>query len=456
MNRPYVHRGRQIPGVFQRCAKDCPQSGCKKAHKWMYYIELPADASGKRKRPSKGGYPTGKDALEARDAVLAEHRDGLLPQDGKITVAKWLRDWLVNQEEVRGLRDGTVVDYRRHIESYWIPAIGHLKLVDLRPQHVTTTLRAIRVDRDKAIKAAKALKAGYAEEAAIADEKRKAAGRKRPVKPKKVIVPRPFSASTALRVHSTLRNALNAAVRAQELSRNVATLAELPRESRRRVRPWSPEQLGAWLDAIADERLYPLFHLAAFTGMRRGELCGLSWDDVDLDAGLVTIAWQITDLNYRKARAAEKQGKPTTYRVRPKTADSEDRTIDVDAATIAALRTWRRQQVKERLALGRAYRNADNLVFTREDGSPLAPQLAYTTFKRLTRRLGLPEVPLHHLRHGAASLHIEAGVDIAVISKRLGHSRISLTSDTYGHLIGTVGKTAAEATAAVVPRRQVG
>ncbi|NLU77971.1 site-specific integrase [Micromonospora sp. HNM0581] len=186
------------------------------------------------------------------------------------------------------------------------------------------------------------------------------------------------------------------------------------------MKPWSPEQLGAWLDAIGGERLYPLFHLAAFTGMRRGELCGLSWDDVDLDAGLVTIAWQITDLNYRKARAAEKQSKPLPYRVRPKTVDGEDRTIDVDVATIAVLRAWRRQQVKERLALGRAYRDTDNLAFTREDGSPLDPQLAYTTFKRLTRRMGLPEVPLHHLRHGAASLHIEAGVDIAVISKRLG------------------------------------
>lgn len=254
MNRPYVHRGRPIPGVFQRCAKDCPPSGCKKGHKWGYDLDLPADATGNRKRKTKSGYPTGKDALDARDAVLAAHRDGLLPQDGKITVATWLRDWLVSQQEVRGLRDGTVVDYRRHIESYWIPSIGHLKLTDLRPQHVTNTLRTIRTDRDKAIKAAKELKARYAEVAAIADERRKAAGRKRPVKPKKVIVPRPFSASTALRVHSTLRSALNAAVRAQEIPRNVATLAELPRESKRRVKPWSPEQLGAWLDAIANER----------------------------------------------------------------------------------------------------------------------------------------------------------------------------------------------------------
>ena len=456
MHRPYVHRGRTIPGVYQRCAKKCPASGCKVGHRWEYVVELAMNANGERRQKVKGGFRTGTEAFTARAALIKQHRDGLLPEDGKMTVATWLQDWLINQEEVRGLRDGTLVDYRRHVESYWIPAIGHLKLTDLRPQHVTNTLRTLRVDRENAITAANARNQRYAEEAAIADEKRKAAGRKRPVKPKKVIVPRRFSASTALRVHSTLRSALNAAMRAQEVHRNVTTLAELPRETRRRVKPWSPEQLGAWLDAIADERLYPLFHLAAFTGIRRGELCGLSWDDVNLDAGLVTIAWQITDLGYRKARAAEKEGKRVTYRSRPKTADGDDRTIDIDTATIAVLKTWRRKQIKERLALGRAYRDRDNLVFTREDGTPLDPQLAYTTFKRLIRRHQLPEVPLHHLRHGAASIQIEAGIDIAVISKRLGHSRIGLTSDTYGHLIGTVGKTAAEAAAAVVPRRHVG
>lgn len=456
MIRPYLHRGRPVPGVFQRCAKSCPATGCKKGHRWAYLVELPINANGDRKQKTKGGFATGADAYNARAGLIKQHRDGLLLEDGKTTVATWLREWLINQEEVRGLRDGTLVDYRRHVESYWIPAIGHIKLTDLRPQHVTNALRAIRIDRDKAIKAAKALKQQYAAEAVNADEKRKAAGLKRPVKPKKVIVPRPFSASTALRVHSTLRSALNAAVRAQEIPRNVATLAELPRETRRRVKPWTPEQLGGWLDAIAGERLYPLFHLAAYTGMRRGELCGLSWDDIDLDAGQVTIAWQITDLGYRKARAAEKDGNRIPYRVRPKTADGEDRTIDIDAGTIAVLKAWRLQQVKERLKLGRAYRDRDNLVFTREDGLPLDPQLAYTTFKRLIRRHELPEVPLHHLRHGAASIQIEAGIDIAVISKRLGHSRISLTSDTYGHLIGTVGRTAAEAAAAVVPRRHVG
>ena len=114
------------------------------------------------------------------------------------------------------------------------------------------------------------------------------------------------------------------------------------------------------------------------------------------------------------------------------------------------------QQASERLAWGPSYENRDDLVFTRENGAPLDPDQVYKRFVRLVGRSGLPMIPLHHLRHVSASLQLAAGVDIAVVSKRLGHSKIDLTSDTYGHLIGAAGKNAAEAAAALVPRRQAG
>lgn len=125
---------------------------------------------------------------------------------------------------------------------------------------------------------------------------------------------------------------MNAAVRADEVSRNVAAFAEVPRVNRRKVRPWEPEQLGEWLDSIADERLYAHYHLGAFGGLRRGELCGLSWDDLDLTAGRVVVWWQITALSYRKANAAERQGKPGEYA--PKTSDGEARIVDLDETTV--------------------------------------------------------------------------------------------------------------------------
>lgn len=198
--------------------------------------------------------------------------------------------------------------------------------------------------------------------------------------------------------------------------------------------------------------MYPLYHLGAFAGLRRGELCGLSWDDVDLGNERLVVWSQITGPSYRKARAAEKQGGRATYLTQVKTSDGEARIIDLDTRTVQVLKIWRKKQIAERLVWGAAWANPDNLVFTRDDGRPLDPDVVYRTFIRLVQEAGLRPVPLHHLRHGSASLQLSAGVDIAVVSKRLGHSKIDLTADTYSDLIGKAGKNAAEAAASMVPR----
>jgi integrase len=451
MNRTYVHRGRVVDGVYQRCNRDCPKDACKVGHKWEYSIELP-EIGGQRRRVYKGGFATGADASEARDEVVNKERKGTQPRDHKLTVAEWLTDWLQRQEDLLGLGEGTLIDYRRHVYSYWIPAIGKLKLGDLRPHHVTDTLTAIRRKRDEDRSQALTFNEAARAEAATKDKERIAKGLKRPIKPKLMRVPRPFGNGTALRVLGTLRSALSAAVRAEEISRNVAAQAEKPRYRRKKVRPWEPEQLGAWLDSVAGDRLYPLFHLGAFAGMRRGELVGLTWDDIDLDKGVLVVRWQITNVSYQKARRAIRRGERPVYRTKPKTRDGEERPVDLDPDTVQVLRTWRKQQLDEEANWGDAYADGVNLVFTRENGEPWDPHAVYTQFVRSVKVLGYPPVALHLLRHIAASLLIAAGVDIAVISKRLGHSKIDLTADTYGHLIGKVGRQAATKAAKLVPR----
>lgn len=289
-------------------------------------------------------------------------------------------------------------------------------------------------------------------EAAEADMRRVAKGLKRPIEPALVPLPRPFGASTAKRVHATLRAALNAALRAEELTHNVAAQAHLPVCRLKKVRPWTPEQLGTWLDSICGDRLYPLFHLAAFNGLRRGELAGLRWEDVDLDRGRMAVRFQITSVSYRKARRAIKDGGRAVYLTPVKTEQSQDHLVDVDPVSLDLLRRVRRQQVQEACSWG-AGTNSDGLVFAAENGEPYDPEELYRRFQASVRAAGLERVPLHMLRHVAASLLIEAGVDIAIISKRLGHSKISLTADTYGHLIGNVSKRAAAAAVQLVPRR---
>jgi len=451
MNRRYVHRGRVIDGVYQRCDDDCPKDSCRLGHKWEYSIELP-EIEGKRRRVYKSGFATGADAAEARAEVVNKERKGTQPRNHKLTVAEWLTDWLQRQEDLQSLGEGTVIDYRRHIDSYWIPAIGKLKLGDLRPHHVTDTLSSIRRNRDAVRAQAQAHNDAARAQAAEKDKERIAKGLKRPVRPKLVRVPRPFGNGTALRVLGTLRSALGAAVRAEEISRNVAAQAEKPRYRRKRVRPWQPEQLGAWLDSVAGDRLYPVFHLGAFAGLRRGELLGLGWDDIDLDKGVLVVRWQLTNVSYRKARLAIQRGERPVYRTKPKTRDGEERPVDLDPDTVEVLRRWRKQQLEEETAWGDEYDNPDRLVFTRENGWPYEPHHVYVGFVQSVKAMGYPPVPLHLLRHIAASLLIAAGVDIAVVSKRLGHSKIDLTSDTYGHLIGKVGKEAATKAAKLVPR----
>jgi len=428
MNRRSPKYGK---GVFQRCEATCPPQGkvCKK-HTWAYHAELPTGSSGKRRQWTKGGFPSAKAAAGARAEILAAEQAGILPTDGKQTVGAWLTEWIDGKVGAESIRATTEAGYRGHIDNYLIPYLGNLRLIDLRPHHVTKMLIEIRKEHDARIAEAKETNERLQKEAA---------GRKD--KARRVPIPRPFSPGTAQRVRATLRSALNAALRAGEVSRNVAALAEVPSAKRPRVKIWDPDHLAIFLDATAaeGERLYPMLHLAAFAGLRRGELCGLRWQDVDLDARLVDVAWQRTTARHRVVESM------------PKTEGSES-VVDIDEGTAEVLRMWRKQQREERLAAGPAWQET-GLVFTREDGSGWHPDYITHRFGKLVARHGLPKISLHKLRHLAASLQIAAGVDIAIVSKRLRHSSIKITNDTYGHLIGTVGRDAAEAAAALVPLR---
>jgi integrase len=428
---------------------------CKSRHKWEYAIEFKsAPGAPERRRIKKGGFRTGIEAAEARAEILSLERKGLQPLNRKLTTTEWLREWLSTQRDVLGLGEGTFIDYERHVESYWIPAIGKVKLVDLRPSHVNDTLKEIARRRDAEREEATRLNDVARAEAAEADKIRIAKGLKRPIKPKLVLVPRPFGPSTALRVLGTLRSALSSAERAELVTRNVARQAEKPKGRRRKVRPWEPEELGLWLDSLEGQRLYSLYHTGSFAGMRRGELAGLGWDEVDLIECSIVVRWQITNVSYRKARKAIADGIEPVYRTKPKTLDGEERLIYFDDVTAEVLRRRKREQEEDAARLGDAYHNPDNLVFTKENGEPWDPHYLWWFFVESVKRVGLRMVPLHMLRHIAASLLILAGIDIAIISKILGHSKIDLTVQTYGHLIGRVGKRAARKAAKQVPRGQ--
>ena len=231
---------------------------------------------------------------------------------------------------------------------------------------------------------------------------------------------------TIRRANATLASALSSAVKAQIVTYNAAKFVELPKAERPKIRPWEPAELGAFLDYVAGDRLAPLFELLAMTGLRRGEAIALRWRDVDLQRGVLVV--QVS-----------------------KTKAGEGRRVDVGPALVGVLLAHQLAQDVERAAWGEAYEDG-GYVFAREDGRPLEPIRVTKRFRTLAVEAGVRPVRLHDLRQGAASLMLSGGLPLALVSKRLGHSSISITSDTYTHLLEDANRHAAEVTEGMVPR----
>jgi integrase len=257
--------------------------------------------------------------------------------------------------------------------------------------------------------------------------------------------------ATARRVFSTLRTALNAAARERLIPDNPARYVKLPRGARphavvwtkRRVaewkrtgiRPavavWAPAQLAQFLASIGSHRLFAVFHLIAMRGLRRGEACGLKWEDLDLDEGLAYLSRQV------------QEGPDGRLRACPLKTESSRRAVALDPQTVTVLRAHRSWQARW---LSESGITTQGWVVTDEIGRPLSPDCLTRTFNALVNDSGLPPVRLHDLRHGAATLMLLAGDDLKTIADQLGHSSVVLTADTYLSVAVELGlKSAADA-----------
>lgn len=237
-----------------------------------------------------------------------------------------------------------------------------------------------------------------------------------------------LSSSTAHRVHSVLHTAFNDAVIQGVMARNVADLAHAPRDRDFEPQLWTIKEARAFMDAARTHRLGNLFLVAALTGMRLGELLGLRWSDIDMEARAIHVRMTLgRDMELKRTKTKSSQ-----------------RPIDLPELAVAALRAHRAQQAEERLALGSAWPVGSDLVFTSIVGTPLDGVNTLKTFRRFLKRHGLSRVRLHDLRHLQASLLLAAGVNPKVIQERLGHARINVTMDTYAHLMPTLQREAAD------------
>jgi integrase len=358
---------------------------------WTVVLDLGKGPDGKRIRKWHSGYQTEREAERAKVELLAALGRGAYVAPSKRTTCAFLReDWLPGLRAQ--VRPSTWAEHRSKVEVHLVPAIGGVLLQRLNPGHLNKL---------------------YAD-----------------------LLERGLSARTVLHVHATIRRALADATRWGLVPRNVALLASPPRPGRTELQVWTAADLRSFLAYVQGDRLYALWLLAASTGMRRGEVLGLQWPDVDLGRARVAVRRSLVTVGHQVVVSE------------PKTAKGR-RSVALDPATVAGLKTWRKHQTAERLAWGPAWTDS-GLVFTREDGRPLHPREVTRAFTRHVLAAELPMIRLHDLRHTHATLALAAGVHPKVVQERLGHANIAITLDTYSHAVPALEEEAARTVAALV------
>jgi integrase len=246
-----------------------------------------------------------------------------------------------------------------------------------------------------------------------------------------------LSARSIGHTHRVLHRALDQAVKWNILARNPCHGTTAPRPQRAEMKVLTPEQVRAFLAATVDHPAHALYTLAVTSGMRVGELLGLQWGDVDLDAGHLTIR-----------RALQQQNSAGLVFVTPKTTKSRRRIL-LSQRAIDALRAHRDRQTFHRKQVGTEWRDLD-LVFPGPFGGPTDPSWSRQVFYAALEAAGMPRVRFHDLRHTAATLALMQGVHPKVVSDMLGHSSVGLTLDTYSHLLPAMHQQAAAAMDAIL------
>ncbi len=347
-----------------------------------------------RRERTVGGFRLQSEAQAALDKAKVAVQQGDYVEPSKLSVRKYLIDmWLPSIGAT--VSPATLRAYTMHVENYIVPRVG------------ATRLQRLSAD---------AIGGMYTDLLSF------------------------LSPSTVHMTHVVLHRALKAAVKRGHLARNPTDLVDdAPRAARpgsQGLRTWNAEQLGAFLAATLDDRLGGLWRLLAMTGMRRGEALGLQWEDVDLEAGRLSVRRSLTSDAY------------VVHVSEPKTAKGR-RMLPLDVDTVEALKGEAARQADDRQQWRKAWADT-GYVFTAEDGHSLHPDRVSKSFERAVREAMLPRIRLHDLRHTWATLALRAGVHPKVVQERLGHSSISITLDVYSHAIPAMQEEAAELVAALV------
>ena len=348
---------------------------------WTVQIYLGRDpVTGKKSYYSEAVKGAWEEADQRRVELSRKFANGSFVDPSRATVAEYLEEWLRDHASVR-VRLRTLEGYRGSVQRYVLPRIGNLPLRQLSARHIQEMESAL-------------LRGGGSRGQGL-------------------------SPQTVLQVHRVLSNALRTAERLGLVERNAAGTVEPPRVVRREMRTLAWDDVHRLLDHIIHPLFLFLVLLAIQTGLRRSELMGLQWRDVNLDARTLSVRRSLvklpsggTDLNVPK--------------------NGHGRVVDLPVESV------------EFLAARHPGGSGDGFLFCDANGDPVDPDFVSKTFKRLARGLGLGYLRFHDLRHTHASLLLEANIHLKVVSERLGHSSVAITGDLYSHVLPTIQREAVE------------
>jgi len=381
---------------------------------WFFVVDVGSGPDGTRRQAYRRGFRTKADAQEELDRLRGDRRDGTFVQSVRQTFGDFLtKDWLPTIQ--RELARSTWEDYERKVRNHVLPHLGRIPI-----QAIDAT----------------ALNRFYTHLL----EHGRLIGKQSPgLKPR-----------TVRYIHTIIHAALDDAVRWRRIKTNPADRANPPSSSESKapeMRVWTREQLLSFFALCEGDRYqYPWFFMAT-TGCRRGEALALRWSDLNLIEVPAHAAIRQECIPLTKASGKGREGCMV-----PRTKGHKPRVIELDTHTVAVLNSWEAKQERERKLVGAGYED-NGLIFCRPDGKPYHPEAFSKTFDR---RLGqksfsaLPRIRLHDLRHTWATLALVAGVDIRMVSERLGHTSILITSQTYQHVIKGMQAGAAQKVADLI------
>lgn len=336
---------------------------------------------------------TGKTQKEVRQKlskIVTELDEGTYKAPCKLILRDWMETWLTDY--LGNVKPSTALLYRQQTEMYIIPRLGSLKLQALTPDNIQKFYNELSRSKEDGGKG--------------------------------------LSAKTVKNVHGVFHKALEQAKKNHVLRFNPSDACELPRIYREELKPLDREQAAVFLREIQGHTHEYLFQIAMFTGMRQGELLGLSWDSVDLDHGTLTVKRQL-------CREKKKGGE--YYFSPPK--NNKSRVLTLAPSAVRLFRLQKLKQNGDRLKAGEAWEES-GLVFTNPTGGLLSYRTVYDCFKRVIGKLGL-DVRFHDLRHTYAVFALQSGDDIKTVQENLGHATAAFTLDIYGHVLDEMKRASA-------------